>query len=794
METFIFEKATPLLAVLQQLTDGSLDKWYDILLGQPHSVFNSAPYEFCVQVFVFHRKTGTFINSFPFEYDDSRRPLFLLGEFDATGQLTNFEVITNLNTFFNCYGIFCFFCQRFFRGRGTQHKCLKVPTCFTCKRPFLKRTSYVHKQVPNLFCDASLTANEGQYCKLCNIRFFSESCKTHHSKKVCRFGWSCRSCEKYTFCSTKFPNVKSIRENHICGKKQCYFCGTTKEKFHQCQFQVPKVPHFLTKLGFIELQCTGTTRTHCNTCFLQEETCTFCIDNNVSYTNICSILFENKKRESFDQATFFSDTSVEEKECVLEVQYLPKKCLSMSPYKPTFFKTTPKNRLNSSIFKKENSSALEQLFTYILDRKLFNITFISHDDETGGRVLEELAKCLLENGIMPNVVGTSRLWLIEIPQIGVRFISSLNYFHDSVLSQAKRMGIEPCFFPKRLNKKKYFDFEGKAPNFEDFFCAEDSEEVIKDKKSYFKKINHRIPWNFRDSLKQFCEFRLHVISRTNLKFISDAFALQTLLNTILSPKKEITFLMPYNPPFFTRATYAFHLLLTFTRPTSLKMARPPIRMTSSKQELEFCAYLRWKFPHLTFRDAWSPHGQITFKESFPDSFCEETKTAFYFNGCLIHGHPLADCKFKRKSTTTKNYFRVDLKEAYKTHVEKITSLKKNHPAEVLETETVWECQWRERKQTDKTIKEFLKLFIEPPLHRLDPEMAVRGGLNETFACRWLINKFEKFQYGDINSSYPFHAMGFLPVGDFKVRHSIWTRLFSWFFPTGLHRYSKKCVF
>ncbi len=193
-------------------------------------------------------------------------------------------------------------------------------------------------------------------------------------------------------------------------------------------------------------------------------------------------------------------------------------------------------------------------------------------------------------------------------------------------------------------------------------------------------------------------------------------------------------------------------------------------MTSSKQELEFCSFLKSQFPHLTFVDAWSKFGQKKFKESFPDSYCLETKTAFYFNGCLIHGHPIKECKFKRKKEEGRNYFNVPYEEAYKSHQNKLLLLQKNHPNEVESTETIWECMWQKRKAEDKTLKDFLKRYMEPPLRRLDVKACVRGGLNELYNCFWHRdnNLAEVFFYADMNSSYPHHAAQELPVGDSEV--------------------------
>ena len=265
------------------------------------------------------------------------------------------------------------------------------------------------------------------------------------------------------------------------------------------------------------------------------------------------------------------------------------------------------------------------------------------------------------------------------------------------------------------------------------------------------------------------KFRLHTIAKRNIKFLKDAFSCQQILQTLLK-KEDLPFIMPFNHPMFTKASYAFTLMLLYSNPNCLKSQRPPIRMNSSKQELEFCAYLREKFPHLTFIDAWSPFGQKTFKEAFPDSFCIETKTAFFFNGCLIHGHPVDQCKFQRKKGRGKNYFNVPLTEAFESHMKKVNLLKRNHAAEVESIENVWECEWQQRKKADASIQQFLKRYTEPPLMRLDQKVGVRGGINEVFGRYWIntTSEDQTFYSTDANSSYPFQALQPLPVGEYEV--------------------------
>ena len=552
---------------------------------------------------------------------------------------------------------------------------------------------------------------------------------------MCRFGWLCEICKKYTFRSKFQQSIESIKQNHICGNFKCKFCGEVyQEKIkHQCKFYISNQPDFLSKLAFFDLAMTGGSAVYCQDCFALskstlKQVCTFCLDNDTFETNICSILFETQ-RELFSRATFgnFFPTIVEKN--IFTYAYLSPNCRTRTNKQKTFFNQNPKNLIDSNLFKKKEMSPLEKMLDFIFVKELFFTTFVTHDD-ANGRILEEVLKTFLSNGIIPNIVGSPKIMFLEIKQIGLRFLNSLNYFDSSIFALTSKFSLEHQFFPHRWNKAHFFCYEGPPPTKADFFCAEDSVQICQAKATFLNKLKENRTWKFADAIIKYSNYRLQVTQLAVLKFCIEAYSCQQLLNQEIFPSnKELFFIMPFNPPLFTKASYAFQLLLHYTESHFLKNIRPPIRMQSSKQELEFCSFLRWKFPHYQFIDAWSPFGQKTFRESFPDSYCPQTKTAFFFNGCLIHGHPKSECKFKRKSKGHTNYFKVPLETALQQYKNKVNLLLQNHPNEVISVETIWECCWKTQKKEDTTLKYFMtKIYNEPPLSRLD---ATKAGMQYT---------------------------------------------------------------
>ncbi len=738
---------------------------------------NSGTYKFFVQITVFHEKSGTFLCSIPQTFDESRLQLFFLGNFNE-GNLEISDVIINIHTFFNKFGYYCFFCQKCYKGRGTQHKCARRVSCFVCKRPYLSPNISPTNFNSTYFCLSSQTASVAKRCDKCNLRIQSDQCRDNHFKKICRFGWLCTVCEKYSVRSRFFPTIESIRNNHVCGIRTCHFCGERKGLGHQCHLTATKVSNSLTRLGFMDVQFTGRSSISCENCFLKSKngesiSCAFCKDNERIKDNVCTILYETK-REYFAKKVFasFSFSFPKENSTALHFPYLPSNYIAPACEKKTYFNKVRTSRLSDSAFKPKNKSpsVLAQMLNFLLKNKIRHTTFLVHDRENTG-ILNELLKVLMKFGVLPNIVGTPHIRLLEIVDLGLRFLNSTDYSNQSHFCFFKKFHEAPVFFPQKWNKESFYEYVGSSPTKSDIFNVEDTQAVLTEKENFVNKTMSDT-WCFKKEILNFSEKVVVIIARAFLSFIEEAFQCQEFLFMQLQPSKtEKEYIMPFNPPLFTRASYAFALLLKFSSIEEIRTESEPIRMSSSKQEIEFCSFLRSQFPNHTFVDAWSPFGQKKFSESFPDSFCENSKTAYYFNGCLIHGHPKEKCLFQRKSANTLNYFKVPLAEAYANHEKKCKQLLQNHPKDILYTYTMWECEWFQKKKTDKKLQQFLlKIYKEPPLYRLDSKFAVRGGINELYACHFRLDKEEQycFSFADLISSYPFSAMQELPLGEYEV--------------------------
>ena len=85
---------------------------------------------------------------------------------------------------------------------------------------------------------------------------------------------------------------------------------------------------------------------------------------------------------------------------------------------------------------------------------------------------------------------------------------------------------------------------------------------------------------------------------------------------------------------------------------------------------------------------------------------------------------------------------------------------------------MWECKWSREKKNNAAIVQWFRenpWAENPPLSRLIPREAVRGGHSESYNFLWEKNAEEEFIYADVISQYPDLALSkSFPVGNFEV--------------------------
>ena len=515
------------------------------------------------------------------------------------------------------------------------------------------------------------------------------------------------------------PNIPVIKKKHVCGLFFCNFCGEQHyedKSLHLCPILRPQQIDLSlsSNLGFLSFEIVRQSNLFCKKCFQREMNCGSCYTGKESVVNICTVFEESKFKGSFDKYCFSEFESCTFKEADFTYKYNEgvMKCST----KKTFFNQTQKRTILKSKFQ-DILCPLGQFFNHILQHDLKNFTYIVYDNFFS--ILDEILKFLLKHGMKPKVVCIPDLALIDVFELQVRFINLKNYVGEDSIKYIFQESFKEQFFPLAWNQPCKYEYVGAPPTLKDFYFFDDSEDDICRKKVFVEQ--QKQPWSFIIALKSYSDFKARLTSNLGLSFLKQSIKTQNLLKRLLHESKtQNTFVHPFHPPIFTRATYAYQTLLTFCPDLSdLRILKDPVKMASSKSELEYCAFLRFLHPKETFQDAWSPFGQKTFRQTYPDSFSPTLKTAYYFNGCAIHGHKQSECLFKRKVETKKNYFNVPFHEALMNFEKKKENLLK-HQKDVEHIEVQWECLWKLRRKTDPILQNFIaNVFQDPPNYRLN---------------------------------------------------------------------------
>ena len=340
--------------------------------------------------------------------------------------------------------------------------------------------------------------------------------------------------------------------------------------------------------------------------------------------------------------------------------------------------------------------------------------------------LKEIVKCLYENGMRPIVIGSPRIFLVEVPELDIRFINLENYVDTSFVNLQNTFWnpkAKNSFFPLRWLKETKFSYVGVPPNLKDMWQFEDTKEMVAAKKSALAKMTGS--WNFTENLIEYSRGKCEIVAKASLHFLEQSFSCQSKLHACFPNAAErVNFVHPFNKPLFTKASYAYKLMCLFSKMEDVRIVKPAVAIQSSKGELEFCMYKKFVHKPCEVQTAWSPRGQKRFRESFPDYYVPAKKLCGYWNGCLVHGHPKERCTFKKHKRTSKNMFKIDLKTAYASYEEKKQKLIQNHPDDIQEIDEMWHCEWVQKKKSDEDVKYFMEhIYKNPPLYRLEARAA-----------------------------------------------------------------------
>ena len=389
-----------------------------------------------------------------------------------------------------------------------------------------------------------------------------------------------------------------------------------------------------------------------------------------------------------------------------------------------------------------------------------------------------LLRCFLRNGFCPKIIRNGRKILVmEIKNLGLRFLTSNAYFNcnEYELGMQFNLSFDRLFFPKKFCNIIHFDYIGPLPPKELFFSSLDSKDERRKKESFLQNFskNNRV-WNFQKELIHFADQKLFLLTLSCLKFLQDCFEFQNTIKTANFLNSGLVH--PFGFPLCTLGGFTFKLFkISSLNKFPIFVVNNEFGLRTkkvSKIEYEWSCLMEYLHPEKIFQGAFNnPRGQKYFKETIPDLYSPITKEALFFNGCVFHGH-FNNCLLNPNANeTTKSPFGKTFKELNDEFDHKTMTLIQNHPDDINEVNTRWECQYKQLREKPEA-QFFLKNLFKPhPLYRLKPRDCVKGAYFDVFHLCWseTENPNENMYFLDINGLYSFCAINFkFMIGKYHI--------------------------
>ena len=389
-----------------------------------------------------------------------------------------------------------------------------------------------------------------------------------------------------------------------------------------------------------------------------------------------------------------------------------------------------------------------------------------------------LLHAFIRNGFCPTVIRNGRKILVmEIKAKKLRFITSNSYFNMDEYNLAKQFEIpfNYSYFPKQFIKIENFNFVGPVPDIKYFISAFDNEAEKLKKVDFVNSLkSQNYIWSFRKEIESFCDQKLWLLLVSCVNFIKDCFVMQANFETNYDLHLEHK-LIPFSYPLCSLSGYVYKLYRAlFLNNYDIFVIKNEFGVKTknvSKVENEWAAFMDFQYPEKQFESAFNNvNGQRFFKEAIPDLYSKISEEAFFFNGCVFHGHH-KNCLINPNATeNTQTPFGKTYKEVDDEFWFKMTNLMANN-SEIKEIVVRWECSYKDLRNNCPQLKQFLSTYVPHPLYRLSPRTCVRGAFFDVFALLWskTSSPLENLYFLDINGLYSFCAINFpFMVGKYET--------------------------
>jgi len=756
----------------------------------PHSLEELAPkltQYFNCQVVVFNNLLHEKISFiYPPKFDDSKNTIFLFQEITNDGK-SHINLINRIKGFERYNFAICLYCEKVYKSKShifQLHKCQKRKICDACHRYVAFDDTFLCNSNIKNYC---IEGNKELSCNNCKKIITNEQCLKFHqcSEYVCD---KCNTLVKRRL----FDTIEKTQEKHKCFEFFCHNCKLMVTKTHFCKLKKTEVDKYQPALGFINLQIANLNNSSCFECYQNknllrqsydlewdeflktkiEEINSKCLCENHrqhnekdSFVNLATLKIETEKRGTFETMVFCDDELTELRD--IKIKDEEHNYCSIPIYKGNIVKKFGKKSNCSNIFEQNlnnlielpNKNSVEKLIVKLI--QFFNTTLICF----GFEPMLFIFKTFIDHGINCKPVSKGQnIYSLEVEYFNLRFINLQNYFKVPIneLVDLFDLNVKKIYFPEILNCKENYNLISLMPSefpVEFYFNFRDTLKEKDNKVKYVSEISNLCEiWNFQQKLLEYSLYQINLMLLASTKFTSTCIALQKKLADSVS-RQGILFknTLPFARNFCTISGFIYSIFKMYYIDPGSKLYiiknEHPKKIQSSKEEMEFAAYLQHIFPNKKFNNAFSLKCDRNFKRAIADVLCYDDNLIYFFNECIVHGHDPKDCPItsKKKKQT---YFGRTFKDIRKEFDEKMNFVKSNYN---LTIKIVWQCEWRHMKKNVSTLKDFLKSYIPWPSHHISPREAVRGARVEAYALRWRSDEHpdEKLFYVDCSSLYPY---------------------------------------
>ena len=558
--------------------------------------------------------------------------------------------------------------------------------CHSCKKSYTRRDKHKCPQKClacfKYFPDGNKCEGKDVTCQRCNRVFHGKSCfknlTSHRSKKdddsVCSTVAKCLKCNQII--------LKPYIKIHKCCHKMCNNCNRYCESKHKC---------FMKNMKCMGSNCIKDNQNPCR------------LNKNIHRKDYCYSCKTYNEKYLFFDFECIQNTGTHEVNLAI--------CHDFNG--------------NESIFNDINSFC-----NGILNEKYKGYTLVVHNSK--GYDSHFVLKWCIDNGFKPYCIyNGAKIMMMEITQLRIKIIDSLNFIQQSLSSFPKTFGLHELkkgYFPHYFNKICNQNYIGNMPSKKHYgynqMNSHDRETFLQ---WYDDRVNENYVFDFKKEIIEYCRSDVDILRRCMLKFRQDFINQENI-----DPLKYISIagvcMAIYRGNYMPKNTIAVADNVVQTE-------------NHSAVSIAWLDYISKK-NKIRIQHALEGGEKVINNELKVDGFCEFTNTVYEFQGCFWHGCP--DC-YKPEVINNKN--QCDMGTLYnKTQAKnnKITSAGYN----LIE---MWECKLKNDKDFQKYYKnDWNREVVEP----LNPRDGFYGGRTNATKLMYKFKEGECGRYVDFCSLYP----------------------------------------